>query len=465
MTGSLKIWFLVMFILLPVLKVYGQSLFKSDKAADYEEFHTTWVYPPWKHTWGVVRATQKHLTFFTLGKAKFINPQGLAVVRLTATDDPDKKGDNDEVTVYGVNNGQNSIIYNRSMKKIGLYGYDEPENQKLDSPWDIAATPEGLVFISDVGKHRIVKLRNVNSDLIYEKAFGDGGPGRLQLARGIDVTGGGKVLVADALANRVMIYDTSGVYISAIEELITPVGLAAVDKETSYNSPKNEYFVVSDSLGQRISKYRFDGTLIARTRSTTFPGEKPPYLGHLEIDYYHNIVATDSVNCRILKFDPNLNFLSQWGEEGKGRSKFRGPTGIAMWKRLGQTFVAERGGAHYLWVGVDLLGPPEMTIDPQGPRIHMDIGFTEKAWIKLELVSKNGEVIRERGYRKPVGVNELNWLPNTQYTRKALAKNKTVREPLTPIEPGEYSLRIRLTATYSSRKSFEKVIETTVVFP
>ncbi|MBD3166265.1 hypothetical protein GF324_06685, partial [bacterium] len=48
-----------------------------DRADPYEDDHTTFIYPPYEHSWGYVRAEQKHLTLFTFGKAEFINPQGL----------------------------------------------------------------------------------------------------------------------------------------------------------------------------------------------------------------------------------------------------------------------------------------------------------------------------------------------------------------------------------------------------
>ncbi|MFH0881410.1 MAG: NHL repeat-containing protein [bacterium] len=440
---------------------FGTPLFKSDKVAKYEEDHTTWVYPPWEHTWGVVRATQAHLTFFTFGKATFINPQGLAAVKLIATDDPDKQGDDDEVTVYGIDSGENSIIYNKSMQSIGLYGYEDEREGNLLSPWDVAALPNGLVFVTDSGHRRVVKLRNVKGELRYEGAFGIEGSGQLVLPRGIDVTDGGTVVVADAGGNAVVLFDTSGAFVRRLEGFQTPVGMAAVDRESPHLRPRDEYFVVSDSLGRRLRKVRFDGTIVAEVNVAEVEQDKrDPYIGHIAIDLYNNIACTDSVNCHLLKFDPQLHFLSSWGEVGKGRAKFNHPTGITIWRRYGQTFVAEATGAQYLWVGVDLTQPPELTVDPKGPVLRMQLSTTERARAIIELVDK-GEVVRMVNTNFGPGPSGFNWVPGNY----PMIRNGRVERTATPLHGGEYSLRIRLRASYSSRKVFERVFEAKIDLP
>lgn len=431
-----------------------------DKVSEYEAGHTTWVYPPWKHTWGVVRATQTHLTFFTLGRARFINPQGLAVVKLVATDDPDKKGDDDEVTVYGVNTGENSIIYNRSMKSIGLYGYGNLGVGDLNEPWDVAATPGGQVFVTDSRNQRVVKFRNTLGDLVYVSSFGRGDPANLVLPRGIAVTGGGRLAVADAGSNRIVLFDTSGVYQGEITGLLQPLGIEAVDLKTPYTRPRDSYIVVSDSAGARISKYRYDGTLMSRISvPDAVPCELPPHIGHLTTDIFHNVVATDSSNARILKFDRQLRFLDAWGEEGEGRGKFREPTGIAIWRRYGQTFVAEAGGAHYLWVGVDLRQPPRVTVDEDRQIMRIGLDLTERGRVEFELLDGEGNVLRKTSRIMRAYEAQFNWL----VSRAPAFGKSSVEQP--KLEAGRYTLRMHIRPTYSSRKVFEKVINVPVDLP
>lgn len=438
------------------------SLFGGNATERYEQENTTWVYPPWEHTWGIVRATQAELTVYSFGMAHFRNPQGLAAVRLTATDDPDKTGDDDEVTVYGVNSGENSIIYNKSMTSLGFYGYEDQGEGNLLEPWDVAALPNGLVFVTDSGHRRVCKMRNIGGELRYESSFGADAPASLVLPRGIAVTGGGKVLVADAGSGRVVIFDTSGVYLKEVKGLKTPVGLAAVDFNSVYVRPPREYFVVSDSGGQRIRKMSFEGRLLHEVDVPEATGLKDAYVGHLATDIYNNVAATDSVDCCILKFDHKLDFLSAWGEKGKGRTRFIGPTGITIWRRYGQTFVAERKGAHYLWVGADFSRPPSLSLE-RGPVIRLRFGLTERARMVLELVDSKGNVIRSLTSNEYPGDQNINWLLNRQTTPITIPDSGIVRpSELAPPPPGDYTLRIRMRATYSSRKVFEKVVETKV---
>ncbi|MBS1260989.1 MAG: hypothetical protein MAG453_00306 [Calditrichaeota bacterium] len=451
-------------LLLAVPLVFGASLFGGDDASEYEDEHTAWVYPPWEHTWGVVRATETHLDFFTFGRATFRNPQGLAAVRLTATDDPDKRGDDDEITVYGINSGENSIIYNRSMHSIGLYGYGDDGAGNLDAPWDVAATPGGLVFVTDSGNRRVVKLRNVDGALRYEMEFGRDGDGVLALPRGIAVTGEGRVVVADAGADRVAVFDTSGVFHYAIGGFDRPVGLAAVDSADGYTRPPRAYIAVTDSGGTRLRKLGFDGVIIAERDISHVAGRDGTYAGHVATDLYHNVVVTDSANCRLLKFDPHLNLLAAWGREGDGRTRFRGPTGITIWRRFGQTFVAHATGAHYLWVGIDLSEPPELE-QIEARTLLVNLNLSERAYIVLELVDEHGEVVRSQRAYRDVGKQGVRWpLDLLHYERTGGDPTPELVKP-DPLPGGSYTLRLRLRATYSSRKAFERVMERRIDLP
>ncbi|MCB2200760.1 NHL repeat-containing protein [bacterium] len=450
-------------LLLLILPMVGiPSIFGTDKAARYEEDHTTWVYPPWEHTWGIVRATQTHLTFYSMGASQFINPQGLAVVRLDASNDPESRGDDDEVTVYGVNSGENTIIYNKSMTSLGFYNGENIPDKPLDQPWDIAALVNGLVYITDAGNQRIIKLRNVNSELEYVATFGMADSVGLVLPRGVDATDGGRVVVADAGSNRVLLFDSTGVLTGELTGFDRPVGLAAVDSETIFLRPPRDYIVVSDSGGRRIRKLTYAGTLLHEVDVAEATGLENPYVGHLAIDLFHNIIATDSVNNCILKFDNELDILAVWGQKGKGRSRFVGPTGIAAWRRFGQTFVAEQGGAHYLWVGTDFTHPPRLSIE-KGPIIRLKLGLTERSRITLRLLDRKGELVQDLRATRSAGEQSLNWLLNRKQTPLHLDSDDPIRvSRLQPPEPGRYILEIHLRASYSSSKAFEKVVETEV---
>jgi hypothetical protein len=56
----------------------------------------------------------------------------------------------------------------------------------------------------------------------------------------------------------------------------------------------------------------------------------------------------------VIKFDHNLKLLDIFGSEGDEDNQFIEPRGIAIYKRFGQVFVAEKKGAQYFWVGTNL---------------------------------------------------------------------------------------------------------------
>jgi hypothetical protein len=69
------------------------------------------------------------------------------------------------------------------------------------------------------------------------------------------------------------------------------------------------------------------------------------------VDYYHNVYVTDRDSHCILKYDRMLEYIAPFGTKGRDDNQFIEPRGIAIWKRFGQVFIAEKGGAQYYWVG------------------------------------------------------------------------------------------------------------------
>jgi hypothetical protein len=270
--------------------------------------------------------------------------------------------------------------------------------------------------------------------------------------------------VDDAAADRVVAFDTSGRFLWAIGGLEGPLGLAAVDREDRIHRPRREYVVVSEREGTRIRKYSFDGRLLAEAAVPPGPEGRPARAGHLEVDLYHNVVATDSVHHRLLKFTPELDFLAAWGEPGVGRSRFRGPTGIAVWPPFGQTFVAEGKGAHYLWVGLDWVERPSVRVDGSRPFLFLRVAPSERAVVRCELVNRQGEVVRRKARLVRPGSHLLSWhLARRGWERRDGGAIRIVHRD--PPEPGPYTLRMTARAAYSSRRHHALEEEIEIVLP
>ena len=108
------------------------------------------------------------------------------------------------------------------------------------------------------------------------------------------------------------------------------------------------------------------------------PGHRTAYAA---IDYYHNVLITDQHRHCILKFDRDLKLLDVFGSEGSGDNQFIEPRGIAVWKRFGQTFIAEKKGAQYYWVGTDLKSK-QLSVKGESS-YELSLNLTEYSYVSL----------------------------------------------------------------------------------
>jgi hypothetical protein len=290
----------------------------------------------------------------------FNNPEGLATCKMISRDDPSTEKDDDEVVVYGVNSGQNQIIYNTSMWSLALFGSKGSGKNQFLEPKGIACNPQGHVFIADSGNNRIVHLFNPRKEVSWVGTFsgksssdiGLSGPSRVALDESC------RVYVTDTKNRRIVIFDTAGTIKRCIPDAHAtwrfttdgPTALAVADGRNRWSYFRNEQIIFcADSAGRRIWKLGFDGTVLAQiTMPESFRA------CYAAIDYYHNLWITDRVSSVIVKFDHDLLHLDTFGSFGTKDNQFDSPRGIAIYKRYGQTFIAERSGAQYYWIGTQL---------------------------------------------------------------------------------------------------------------
>jgi len=468
----------------------------------FAESNTSYIYPPWKHTWGVRRATPFKLRLFAGNKTKFNNPQGLACVRMLVWEDTTTIGDDDEVTVYGVNSGDNCIIYNRSMFSLGIYGLDE-DHEKMNRPWGIAADANGFVYVVDRGNARVLHLFNPGKGLEFRSVIGGPGDGEGQFIDpcGITLDNNRHIYVTDVALGRVTVFDASGEVLDTWNGLIEPDGIAAIGPDERWTFYRNDAFViVVDSLHQRLRKYSMEGELLAefsiekhipKLRDSTKQGNpsrhsresgndkegfsylhgdrteklKNIYFGYAVIDYHSQILVTDRNNGCLHKFDRNLQYLTSFGKSGRKEYQFDEPRGIALHRRFGQLFVAEREGAQYFWVAVDVPRfEAKVRVDSIWRDLDVDFTLTEPALCELDVLDNYGRFLTRIASRRrfPAGKNHLSW---SMVIPRALPNDKSFPE-LPPqyqrgkrLPIGRYKLNGRFRAVYSSRKHFEREVE------
>ncbi len=317
----------------------------------------TLVFPPYRHSHGIRKATQAHLFMF-LPFTRFDDPQGLATAKMVARDDPSTENDDDEVVVYGVNSGRHQLIYNTSMWGLATYGKKGSGKDHFKFPKGIACDPHGNVYVVDSGNNRIVHLFNPKKRVRWVKAFNAKSSGNKGLKNpsqvGLDKKG--NIYVTDTGNRRIVVFDSKGVVVrniprsSSIAFVNGPTTIAVADGKFEWSYFKREQAVFcADSGGARIWKIDFMGKV---KKVASLP--KGYSAGYGAVDYYHNFWVTDKKKHCILKYNHDLKLLDIFGSYGKDDNQFVEPRGIAIWKRYGQTFVAEKAGAQYYWIGTDL---------------------------------------------------------------------------------------------------------------
>lgn len=434
---------------------------------------TTLVFPTFMHTMGIRKATKTHLLIYTRGRVKVSDPQGIAVVRLRSWEDSKSKKDDDEVTGYGVNSGENLVVYNKSMTSLGFYGKNERGVRKLDNPKGITANEKGDVYVADTGNHRIVRFYNPKQELKFRAAFGGFGvlPGQFQEPEGVAMDSSGLVYVADTGNNRIQVLRPDnklhlwfGKQGKNPGELWRPTGIAVTDGKEKWSHYKDSFIVVVDQEGSRIQKFTLEGEFI-KSRTLADLNLKKGKMTYVALDYYSNIWVTDTVNGCIHKFDHNLEFLTTFGRPGDNDKEFESPRGISIYKRFGQVFIAEKESAQYYWIGTDIFDfSAQQTKERRG--IELKCFLTEPSYLtlRLEKGSEKRLILERQRYftgRQSIVLNAKTLLSALSDETRSLPSDPA----LLRIPAGEYKFALKVEPTYSSINYFAKEVETSIRIP
>ncbi len=410
---------------------------------------TTLITPPWNHCLGLHKVTQFHLDLYSGYSAKFDDPQGLFCTKLESKDDRGTDRDDDELTVFGLDRGENRLIYNKSLTSIGIIDGSESGGLPFRHPFALSGDVKGNVFVADTENDRVVHLRYLdNDDLVFVSETRGAEGDELDRPMGVSVSGG-RVFVADSGNNRIEVFDFEGSVIASLhpeteaERLEGPSAVAAVTEGDDWLYYRDYFVAVVDSLGRRIWKLSPDGEVLGIIRHDRPEGS----FGHIAVDYYGNIYATDERNGCIHKFNRHLDYIMAFGESGTGRNQFDQPRGITIYRRFGQIFISERAGAQYYWIGTDIIrfSARNLTLDPARGRLGIDVNFllTEHSFVSLHLEDEGG--------------NEVSSILD-EYLLPAGSFERHIEVPCAELEPlANCKLRLVIVAkpTYSSRAFLE----------
>jgi hypothetical protein len=419
----------------------------GEKTAAGGDEQTTLVAPSWRHTLGLNRVRQTHLDIYSGYRKRFDQPLGIAATKHLFNDKPGT-GDDDELTVYGVNSGTGEIIFNTSQMSLGFFSGWPGEKAGFDRPVDVVADREGWVAVSDAGRNHVVYLRNEDNQLHFVRCLDLAETGRpLSSPSGLALEGG-RLYIADTGNNRIVVTNLAGEFLGSFSRsgetgpLIQPYDVAVIEPDT-WNYYGSSFIVVTDSLHQRLNQLSLDGRPLAALRHSEIAGD-PGGFYFTAVDYYSNVYVTDSRTGCVYKFNRFLAYLTRFGCGGGRESDLDEPRGIAIYRRFGQVFIAERAGASYYWVGTDILSPSaEARVGAGGADLQIRFTLTEQSLLTTILetaASEPVDTLAENLFTPPGNVIKTYHLPGWA-DEGSIANRK-------------YFVTITATATYSSRRYF-----------
>lgn len=211
----------------------------------------------------------------------------------------------------------------------------KPENEafnpkdfpfQLLGPYGIAVDSRGLVYVADQKVGAIFSFNTATRDVRlirngYEAHFG--------LINGLAIDDDDRLFVSDGKLHRVLIFDSEHQVTGQISEgLVDPVGLA-IDKQ-------NRFLYVVDTQQDQVIVFDADNLKLLRRIGTggknhwlTTPGDFGAP-SNVALDKEGNVYVTDTMNNRVEIFDPDGNFISQFGKHGDGPGYLARPKGIAV---------------------------------------------------------------------------------------------------------------------------------------
>jgi tripartite motif-containing protein 71 len=177
--------------------------------------------------------------------------------------------------------------------QFGSLGTDEGQ---FNRPHDIVFDSKGFLYIND---RELNTFQKFSPDGRFISEFGEEGDeiGQYRSPYSMAMDSNDNIYVLDRGNDRIVKVDTYGNVLGALY---------------SFNGP----WITNDDDDDNISENRDD---------TGFASPEA-----MAIDKNGNFYLTDTGNDRVIKFDKNFKYVSQFGQEGKGPGQFDHPHGIGI---------------------------------------------------------------------------------------------------------------------------------------
>jgi uncharacterized protein (TIGR03663 family) len=218
-------------------------------------------------------------------------------------------------------------------------------------PWGIEVSEDGSVFVADTWNHRIQKFSSEGKFILQWGYFGQGESGDAFWGpRDIVIDSNGHVLVTDTGNKRIAIFDQNGNFLSEFGsagllegQFDEPVGLSI--------DPEGRIFV-ADTWNQRVQVFTSDSQNLIYSPVLEWDivgwyGQSLDNKPYLAIDDIGNVYVSDPEGYRILQFNSDGEFIQYWGDYGSNLEGFILPTGLSV-NQDGDLWVVDTGNHRIL---------------------------------------------------------------------------------------------------------------------
>lgn len=230
-----------------------------------------------------------------------------------------------------------------------------------------------------------------------DRTVGSGGiaEGQFNAPRGVVVAPDGSLFVADSRNHRIQHFSADGLFLNAWgafseSSIETPLPGTFNEPWGVAVSPDGEIVYVTDTWNHRVQAFAPDGVLLWIWGHPGFGQTSDPYgfwgPRGIAVDGQGRVYVADTGNKRILVFDAEGNYLTEFGAGGMNPGQLDEPVGVAVdarglvyvadtWNRRIQVFTAIGDDLNFTpyalwdvsgWYGDSLDNKPFLAVDNRG---------------------------------------------------------------------------------------------------
>jgi len=257
----------------------------------------------------------------------------------------------DEKILYAVDRDGNRIqAFDKNGTFLFAWGKLGNGDGQFHVPYGIDVDIDGNVWVVDRANDRVQKFDSTGKFILKfgnKDAEPSDEPGKFDNPRHVAVDKDLKYLyVADSKNNRIQKFDLNGSFIEVIGKLGNKAG--EFDLPTTIEIDSKGNFIVNERGNERIQKFDSNWNPVLMWGSKGSGNSEFCHMEHIAIDKYDNVYVTDpqsdpgcSQQPRVLKSDPQGNFITKWGSYGEGDGEFVDPEHLAV-DSEGRVYVSDR---------------------------------------------------------------------------------------------------------------------------